>query len=357
LSAINVHKNYPEFRKAMRIIGKLFFIGGGALTVLFALSSNGKTIAFLPLLREFLLNGTSFTIMWLGNGFLADWLNIQFPWTKSAPKRLIISLIATAIYTFLAWIFFVLLWHISRNGFEHWAFFVGDLQFISFLITFLITLTISGFVHGGQFLNNWKMAAIETERLKKEQISAMYEILKAQINPHFLFNSFNVLSTLVHKDADLAEKFINQLSKVYRYVLQTRDKEVVPLTEELEELDAYIFLMKIRFAESFIFNKNIHTNNIKIAPLTLQMLIENALKHNEASKAHPLSIELFEEADFIIVKNNIQRKNNVLESTGIGLANITAQYSILSNKRVEITEDNHHFIVKIPKILNESSHN
>jgi sensor histidine kinase YesM len=357
LTATNIHRNYPEFRKALSIIGKLFFIGGGALTILFALSSNSKTIEFLTLLREFLLNGTSFTIMWLGNGFLADWLNIQFPWTESTQKRLIVSLIATAIYTFLAWLFFVFLWHVSRHGFENWQYFTRTLQFISFFITFLITLTVSGFVHGGQFLNNWKMAAIETERLKKEQISAMYEILKAQINPHFLFNSFNVLSTLVHKDADLAEKFINQLSKVYRYVLQTRDKEVVSLSEELEELDAYIFLMKIRFGESFIFNKNIQADNIKIAPLTLQILIENALKHNEASNAHPLSIELFEEANFIVVMNNIQRKNNVLESTGIGLENITAQYSILSNKKVEITEDKHHFIVKIPKILNESSHN
>ncbi len=356
MTTTKVHKNYPEFRKALSIIGQIFFVGGGGLTFL-ATIGNTNAYNFQALLKEFVLLGASFTIMWLGNGFLADWLNIQFPWTESSRKRLIISLIATALYTFLAWVFFVFLWHTIKYGFNNWSDFYKNLRFISFLYTFLITLTVSGFVHGGQFLTNWKMAAIEAERLKKEQISAMYEILKAQINPHFLFNSFNVLSTLVHKDADLAEKFINQLSKVYRYVLQTRDKEVVSLSEELEELDAYVFLMKIRFGDSFIFNKKIEPDNIKIAPLTLQMLIENALKHNEASNAHPLSIELSEEANFIVLKNNIQLKNNVLESTGFGLENISAQYSILSNKKVEITEDKHHFIVKIPKILNESGHN
>lgn len=344
------NKKYKELNKALKNMGQLFLWGGLGLTTLEVLSS-AKIPDWGSIFKEFLLYGTSFTIMWFGNGFLADWLNINFPWTKSTIKRLVISIIATVIYTFIAWVFFVFLWQVAKKGFDGWTNFYKDLHFISFLFTLFITLTISGFVHGGQFLNNWKQAAIEAEQLKKEQISAMYETLKAQINPHFLFNSLNVLSTLVHKDADLAEKFINQLSKVYRYVLQTRDKEIVLLTEELDELDSYIFLMKIRFGESFHFNKNITSNSIKIVPLTLQMLIENALKHNEISRAHPLSIELNEEPDYVVVSNNLQRKANVLDSTGLGLENIKMQYQILTQKDIKIIESNTHFTVKIPKII------
>lgn len=349
LKIVNKNSPYKEFNKALKMLFQLFVIGGLSLTVLEMLVSS-HSFQWVYLLRAFFLYGTSFTIIWLGNGFLADWLNINYPWTKSTSKRLIISLIATVIYTFIAWSFIVFLWMSTHTGIPSLYSWWQNLALHSFLFTLFITLLVSGFAHGSQFLNNWKHAAIESEKLKKEQISAMYEMLKAQINPHFLFNSLNVLSTLVHKDADLAEQFINQLSKVYRYVLQTRDKEIVPLAEELEELESYIFLMKIRFGESFHFVKILTPSATKIVPLTLQMLIENALKHNEVSKAHPLSIELTEEGDYIQISNNLQRKKNVLGSTGVGLENIRMQYQILTDKAIEIIETNEDFIVKIPKI-------
>ena len=162
----------------------------------------------------------------------------------------------------------------------------------------------------------------------------------------------NVLTTLVHKDADLAEQFIKQLSHNYRYILDTREREVVSLDEEIKNLEAYIFLMKIRFGESLKCHINVDFNG-QIAPLTLQMLVENALKHNEISKAHPLSIEVFlEENDkYIVVKNNLQKKNNVADSTGVGLENIKSRYKFLSDKTMIITQANDCFIVKIPIII------
>ena len=339
-----------QLRNGLRDAGKIFLLGGGGLTLLFLMGSPKYFTSFWIFMKQYALNGTSFLIMWLGNGYLADWLNEKFPWTESTQKRLWVSIIATISYTFIAWILFVLLWHIAARGFAQWEYFFRNLAFNSFIFTLMITFSVSTFVHGSQFLQNWKSAMIETEKLKKEQISAMYELLKAQVNPHFLFNSLNVLSTLVHKDADLSALFINQLSKVYRYILDTREKEVVTLTEELEELDSYIFLMKIRFGENFSFNKNITDKNCLVTPLTLQMLIENALKHNEVSRLHPLSIEVFDDKDFIIIQNNLQLKNNVLDSTGLGLQNIRSRYHILAKKDIEINKDASFFTVKIPKI-------
>ena len=161
---------------------------------------------------------------------------------------------------------------------------------------------------------------------------------------------FRVLSENI-KDADLAERFIKQLSNVYRYVLESRDKEVVPLSEEIEQLEAYIFLMKIRFGESLKVNINAPDLDGHIAPLTLQMLVENALKHNEVSRSHPLSIDVFlAENAWIVVKNSIKSRNSVGESTGVGLENIRSRYKFLSQKEVVISQNDGFFTVKIPII-------
>jgi len=209
-------------------------------------------------------------------------------------------------------------------------------------------------LHGRTFLLNWRQTLLEAERLKREQVAARYEALKSQVNPHFLFNSLNVLSSLVHRDADMAEKFIRQLSDVYRYILDSRSKETVPIKEELSILRSYLFLMDIRFGTALQTNISIPDNTRgHLAPLTLQMLVENALKHNEISKSNPLHIEVFlENEDWIVVRNNLSPKNILPESTGVGLANIQSQYQLLSEKAVLITDHDGFFTVKIP-VLND----
>ncbi len=340
-------------KKQVSEILKLFFIGGGILTTVFALLSGNYAIP--DFMKQFFLNGLAFVIFGFGNGLLADWIDNYLPWTKNMTRRLIVSVIATIAYTTAAWVFIVWIWTLVLNG-EALGF--SSLMSIlpknknAFFISLGITFFVSTIMHGRTFLVNWRQSLIEGEKLKKDHIAAQYETLKNQVNPHFLFNSFNVLTTLVHKDADLAEQFVRQLSNVYRYVLDSRDKEVVPLEQELKQLEAYIFLMKIRFGESLKADIHpIHTEGVSVAPLTLQMLFENALKHNEVSKLNPLSIEVFLEGDFIVVKNNIQLKNSVGESTGVGLENIKARYRFLSNKAVLVEENETFFVVKIPIIL------
>ncbi len=200
------------------------------------------------------------------------------------------------------------------------------------------------------YMDRLKKTQLEAEQLKKESIEAQFEALRNQINPHFLFNCFNVLSTLVYKDADTSAKFIDQLSKVYRYLLYNQDKKVVPLNEELEFIESYLYLLKIRFGDNFIVQTAIDPESKKyyIAPAVLQMLVENAIKHNVVSRKNPLQIAITSANSTLIVSNNLQEKPVKEESSRLGLKNIQRRYVFLSHKQVVIEKTANDFSVKIP---------
>lgn len=202
------------------------------------------------------------------------------------------------------------------------------------------------------FLTKYKDAQVEAESLKKQNAEARFEALRNQVNPHFLFNSFNTLSSLVYKDPDASSKFVEQLSTVYRYLLNNQQNKVVRLREELSFIDSYIYLLQIRFQENIQIERTIPEsfNDTYIAPATLQLLIENAIKHNVVSKNNPLSIKIFEENDHLVVQNNIQLKEVKEESTNIGLNNIRSRYDYLCGKDALIVKANGMFTVKIPVI-------
>ena len=294
-------------------------------------------------------NGLATAIFWIGNDYLSSFCDRYFSWTEAPLRRLFISIVLTLLYTSLAFVVVVWIWRFGQVGWRLGTV-VRDLNAGTFIPTLLITSMVSLFLHGRSFLFSWKATLIEAERLKKEHISARYETLKNQVNPHFLFNSLNVLSSLVHRDADLAEKFIHQLSYVYRSILENRDKELVPLAEELETLRAYLFLMSIRFGPALQTRLDLPESAAgQVAPLTLQMLAENALKHNEVSKDRPLRLEFFlEDNAYCVVRNNLQKKNILPDSTGLGLDNIRARYRALSGKEVVVEETDGFFTVKVP---------
>lgn len=202
------------------------------------------------------------------------------------------------------------------------------------------------------FVNRYNQTQLYAERLKKQHAEAQFEALRNQINPHFLFNSFNVLSALVHKDTDTASKFIEQLSTVYRYLLHNQQNKIVSLRDELSFLDSYIFLLKIRFQENLNIEINIDEEyfDTYIAPATLQLLIENAIKHNVVSKSHPLDIKIVVNEKFIQVENSLKLKEVKEESTGLGLKNIKKRYDYLCGENAIITNSNGVFSVKVPVI-------
>ncbi|MCU0418606.1 MAG: histidine kinase [Cyclobacteriaceae bacterium] len=205
------------------------------------------------------------------------------------------------------------------------------------------------------YMNKYKRAQLQAEVLKKQSIEARFDALRNQINPHFLFNSFNVLSTLVYKDADTAARFIDQLSNVYRYLLYNQDQKLIRLKEELDFIESYLFLLKIRFQENLRVINDIpeEKKETYIAPATLQLLIENAIKHNVVSKKDPLEIRLFvengtPEVNKLVVENNLQPKAVKEESSKLGLRNIQSRYEFLVGQRaVEVIQDTR-FTVKIP---------
>jgi LytS/YehU family sensor histidine kinase len=196
---------------------------------------------------------------------------------------------------------------------------------------------------------------IQAEQLKKENALAQFEALKNQVSPHFLFNSLSILSSLVHVDANLSEKFIDQLSKAYRYILEHKDSDLVSLKTELNFLESYAFLLKIRFENKFDVKVTItdqDADKYHVAPLTLQLLIENCVKHNRMSEGEPLIVTILIKDDYLVVKNPTRPRSELerITSTRIGLANIKNRYQLLTKSPVHIEHGEESFTVKIPLI-------
>ncbi|MFD2573859.1 sensor histidine kinase [Spirosoma soli] len=199
---------------------------------------------------------------------------------------------------------------------------------------------------------------VRAERLEKENVQAQFAALKSQVNPHFLFNSLSILSSLVHADADLSERFIDQLSRAYRYILEQKDNERVLLKTELEFIQAYRFLLNIRFENKFDVVINVpeaDQSRYSIAPLTLQLLVENAVKHNRMSAKEPLQVHIQLEGDSLVVQNNLQQRPQSETSTGVGLQNIINRYALLTDQPVWVGESEGSFVVKIPLLTERIS--
>ena len=212
------------------------------------------------------------------------------------------------------------------------------------LSVFYLTLTTRSY-------QQLKTAQFRAERLEKEALLSQFEALKSQLSPHFLFNSLSILASLIHEDVDLSEQFIKRLSKAYRYILEQRDQDLVPLKTELDFIDSYTFLLRIRFEHKFDVCIDVASDlqqQYRIAPLTLQLLVENAVKHNRMSLQEPLRIRIYTEDGWLIVENPLQDRDKPEPSTGMGLTNIVNRYVLLTDRRVGFARESGLFVVKIP---------
>jgi LytS/YehU family sensor histidine kinase len=200
-------------------------------------------------------------------------------------------------------------------------------------------------------------AVAEKAILERQNVECQLEGLRNQVNPHFLFNSLNTLVYLIPENPDKAIRFVQKLSKVYRFVLESRDAKIIPLSEELEFLNAYTYLLKERFGD----NLHIHIEDLTseassgIVPLSLQMLFENAIKHNIISQEKPLYIDVFTKNDHLYIQNNNQKKNQVSDSTGVGLQNICDRYRMLTDQEIIIDVNDRFFSVALPLIKENSA--
>jgi sensor histidine kinase YesM len=274
-------------------------------------------------------------------------LDKKLPWLYFPLKRLIVQTLVTIVFSLTIIVVTVFL-----NGFlTHerltTSYFLES-GFFMVKIAFAFIVTGSLVSNAVMFFKNWKEAAIQQEKLKREQLALQYETLKGQVSPHFLFNTLNSLTSLISTNPEKAIDFVKKLSEVYRYVLDQKNQELVALDSELKFVESYIFLQKIRFGENLDVEMNIGLRNFKVIPLAIQMLVENAIKHNEISDRKPLRIRIFETDDqYLMVENRLQKKNGT-EGTGSGIENIKSQYSFFTDRKVIISENNGNFIAAVP---------
>lgn len=292
-------------------------------------------------------------VLGLGNGIINDFLNRKFPWSETTRTRAIISIVSilianTVLVYFCNYMNFVVIQKATTTE----EFFSGKYN-VSNWFTINIALLISAFLHAKGFVEELRKTSkkeVVEQKLIAKSANAQFESLKNQLDPHFLFNSLNVLSSLIDENPKQAQKFTASMSKIYRYVLEQKDKELVTVEDELEFAKTYCELLKTRFEDSVDFVFEVKKEDYKrfVVPLSLQLLLENCIKHNFATSSKPLIIKIFSENDTLCIENNLQIREQIKESSGIGLANIVQRYSLLTKKNVFIEKSEDYFKVKLP---------
>lgn len=282
-------------------------------------------------------------------------LNQIVHWIEAPVKRFLLEVVAVSIFAFTGIFIVSFLFFWARGMFN-----LSDIPWIRILestkVPMYIAYGITAFFISRAFLREWRNAAVNVEKLRTEKYRGQVRLLRDQLNPHFLFNSFNVLIDVIYQDQDEAADYVRELSKFYRHILEVQSEDLVALDQELSFTRRYVALQQRRFGSALkVIEKLTPHPQEEIPPLVLQLLVENAIKHNTASEQEPLEISIYHEADFLVVENSLQRKQMVESGTGIGLENIVKRYQILTDKQVIISEKQGLFKVKLPLIIPEQS--
>ena len=283
--------------------------------------------------------------IWHGNRWLLFKQRENMNWFSHPVRKLIMLVAANVFYTAPLTILMISGWYLfSSIGSIDW-----DVISVVALANVICVIFVTHAYETVFLIKERQGDLLAFEQLERAKVEAELETLKSQIDPHFMFNSLNTLSYLIENDQKRALLFNESLSDVYRYILMNRQKELVPLQEEIEFANNYFTLMQIRFGLGLNFKISMdqvdHTR--LIAPISLQLLLENAVKHNEFTEEHPLDVRLIIEDDWVVVSNNLQIKA-VKNSSKIGLKNLNERYQLLMGKEVVIVQTKDEFKVKIP---------
>lgn len=287
-------------------------------------------------------------VMWYVNLFVFSWYGKKSPQKQISTRRLFITFgIGIVIMFGLAWLQQLILSHIN----------FGPVMLMIEVRGLLINLICYTILHLLQQNYENRHITMQLEQMKNDNLAAQYELLKQQVNPHFLFNSLNTLKSMVESGEKEAVDFIIKLSNFYRFTLESRKLDLIKVKEEMQIVEAFLYLQKARFGEGFVFINKLdgQAPSSLIPPFSLQLLIENCLKHNIVSEDRPLKISLYREGDQLVLENPIQLKAGEHHSLGVGLENIRLRYRHLTEKQVEINEDTYTFKIKLP-IIYENPH-
>ncbi|MEM7163142.1 MAG: histidine kinase [Bacteroidota bacterium] len=286
---------------------------------------------------------------WIGFRYFVIYIRKRFKGFQFTRKRVVYEVVFIILYGFIASFIIKGFVQFCREEADPHPVEALDGYVATYFSSFFI-LTIYEAIY--LYAQN-KKNIIETERLKREQIHSELQGLRNQVNPHFLFNSLNTLMNIIHEDQNLASSFLKKLSKVYRYILENRKENLISLEEELEFIESYVYLQKERFKNNLNVQIEISDNHLGyfVPPLSLQILFENAIKHNIISNKKPLYISAYINQDnSLVIKNNYQPKNQVMDSTGVGLENISSRLAYFTPKELKTLVENGEFIVEMPLV-------
>lgn len=339
-------KSYNSFKIRILLAG---LISLPAYTVLILIqNSNIFEVALYAYAEYTLAVFVSLVILLEFQNWKSNLLEEKLSWKDSFTKRLISELTITFIITPVLitasyYSFYNFYWDMS-------IYFPSAIFYNS--IGIFISLFFLAFVNAGYFLTNWKNASIRAEVLEKENIKSQLIALQNQLSPHFLFNNFNILSALMDEDLDTAKRYLHNLSEVFRYILQNKYNEVVSLEDELKFITNYSFLLQTRFKKKFNLRIEVEEQykKLKIPPVSLQVVLENALQHNEVSEKYPLQVDITSDGQEIVVTNKIKPKKGKINSTKTGLNNIARRYEFITYKKLRINNDNEMFTIALPLI-------
>ena len=274
-----------------------------------------------------------------------DFLDRKYPFEKNIFKRIflqfVITFVVLAVFRLAnaSWLVNMMPFKMSK-----------ELWYTSFVVNLLMVLSVILFIFGFHFFRRWKEQKVVAAELEKEKALVQYDNLKNQLNPHFLFNTLSSLNSLIFENPQLASEFLQQLSKVYRYVLENKEKNLVPVDTEIKFVKHYVQLLKARFEEGLEVTFEVQDADLGkgVTPVTMQILVENAMKHNTTQKSTPLNIRISCANNFLVVQNNIQKKQVIEGSNGQGLENLKNLYRYLTETPVLVEETANTFTVKIP---------
>lgn len=287
--------------------------------------------------------------LYYANAWIFQMLDRYFVDEKFSKKRIFIGFLLSFVVSLLVIFLLRVFEDVIVEGASFDVFIAREKAsnyLFAIIITFFVTLSLYAF----HFYKAYQENKVKQQKIIAGTASAKFETLKSQIDPHFLFNSLNVLSSLIEENPENAQKFTTSLSKIYRYVLEQKDKELISIEEELSFAKTYMNLLKMRFENSLFYelpDTPIHPE-AKVVPLSLQLLLENTVKHNVVSEQKPLHIRIFVEGDYLAIQNDLQKKEVLQDREGVGLQNIINRYEIITRRKVLIQTDQKTFTVKIP---------
>lgn len=295
-------------------------------------------------------------IITVANALFFMYFNQKIGWERISKKKLGITIGGSLIVTLIAFFFCRLIDKIVIHG-EDLNSFLRNETFGPYFFPLMLAAVITLFIHLLYFYKALQERKVTEQKIIAGTASAKFESLKNQIDPHFLFNSLNVLTSLIEENPEQAQKFTTSLSKIYRYVLEQKDKELVSLEEELTFASTYMKLLKMRFENSIFFEipDKVSCEEAKVVPLSLQLLLENTIKHNVVSETRPLKIRIYEADGYLVIENNFQKKEVLHRRKGVGLQNIADRYSLVTRREVLVEENPERFVVRLPVLTKQIS--